>query len=848
MFSFKFYPCRTLILFGLSLSMAGHVFAANWYVSANGSNSNSGGSQSSAFLTINQGINQASAGDTIFVMDGTYRNSNFDTNKQLGVNPNSLNKGAAVNFNKSGTAGNPITLRNLEGHSPKIEFDGSGGINVANGVSHIIIEGFEIEGPSQFIDYDQAIANRNYKILVAEDNDPNTSFNRNYFAGKGIWGYGIHSNIIVRNNKVYNTPGSAIRFNDADYVTIESNEVYNATWWTSSASSAIVYAETISAAGDNGTEIKMIMRGNVVYNSWNRIPFYVTQLPDNAGGPGGNYGSASQNYILDGQGLYVTRSDPGYAGTFLFENNLLVNNGKNGINFDHSDAARAIYRNNTLYFNGVHEIIQDLSVAAGNPRHVGSNKVAGIKANDVLAVEVANNIIVTRDSQFTALSLVNIIGSKTTSNNILVNGSYNQSSASDQINVDPLFVNAPAVVNGAIDMTGLDFSVLGTSPAINAGNSTYTPINDINGVARPVLPESIIAASSFESSLDGWNSFGSTVALSSVQAKTGLNSVYTSDRAFNYSSPRFYLNGLLTVGETYTFSVWVRLAEGVSGTSRIAIKRTLNGAATYSNSPAITASNADWQQITWNYTHSASDDTFVYIKGPTSPASGKEFYIDDFSIVPQGSAPVDFATIGDVVDIGAYEFQDSGQDSDNDSINDDLDNCPNTPNNDQLNLDNDAFGDVCDSDDDNDNVLDTNDNCPLVANSDQQDSDNDLVGNACDSTPNGDTDLDTIDNAIDNCPAVANTDQGDIDQDGIGNVCDLDIDGDGVPNALETAVGTNPNNANDAAAAAQAVIDGFENGGTGDVEEIQIPMVGGFGLLALGLSMLGLGALRVRKK
>ena len=76
----------------------------------------------------------------------------------------------------------------------------------------------------------------------------------------------------------------------------------------------------------------------------------------------------------------------------------------------------------------------------------------------------------------------------------------------------------------------------------------------------------------------------------------------------------------------------------------------------------------------------------------------------------------------------------------------------------------------------------------------------------------------------------------------------MDIDGDGVPNSLETAVGTNPNNANDAAAAAQAVIDGFENGGTGDVEEIQIPMVGGFGLLALGLSMLGLGALRVRKK
>ena len=83
----------------------------------------------------------------------------------------------------------------------------------------------------------------------------------------------------------------------------------------------------------------MIMRGNIVYNNWNRIPFYVTQLPDNNGNVGGNYGTASQDYILDGQGLYVTRSDPEYAGTFLFENNVCVNNGKNGINFDHSDCS-----------------------------------------------------------------------------------------------------------------------------------------------------------------------------------------------------------------------------------------------------------------------------------------------------------------------------------------------------------------------------------------------------------------------------------------------------------------------------------------------------------------------------
>ena len=88
----------------------------------------------------------------------------------------------------------------------------------------------------------------------------------------------------------------------------------------------------------------------------------------------------------------------------MFENNVCVNNGKNGINFDNSLSASAIYQNNTLYYNGVHEIIQDLSVAEGNPPHRGQ-KVGGIKANKVQNATVVNNIVVTRDNEFSALKL-----------------------------------------------------------------------------------------------------------------------------------------------------------------------------------------------------------------------------------------------------------------------------------------------------------------------------------------------------------------------------------------------------------------------------------------------------------
>jgi len=642
----------------------------NYYVSStNGSNSNDGLSESSPFLTINKGISEVSEGGTVYVMNGTYRNVGYGT-----VDPSSntnMNNPHVATINKSGSEGAYITIKNLDGHEPKIEFDGRGGIIISDYMNYIIIEGFEVEGPAASITYDQAIVDREYKVLAASDVNDNITYNHTYFSGKGIWGgYKAQNNIIIKNNKVYNCTGSGIRFNDSDHITIENNEVYNCTWWTSSASSAIVYAETIAEDGDNTTDVKMIMRGNLVYNNWNRIPFYVTQLPDNSGNTNPNYGTADYNNILDGQGLYVTRSDPSYIGTFLFENNVCVNNGKNGINFDNSLSASAIYQNNTLYYNGVHEIIQDLSVAEGNPAHRGQ-KVGGIKANKVQNATVVNNIVVTRDNEFSALSLNNIDnpnteeptndGIKIAINNIFLNGTVaypgNQEPA-NLIDINPEFVNVPAVVNGTIDINQTNFKLAEGSPAIDAGNPNYSPVTDIDGEPRPANITDAISYSSFENSTDGWTQFGASIAISSDESVTGNNSLFTSDRQYNYSSPRLFLDGFLTIDETYTFYVNVKLAENATGTSDITIKNTLNDVVTYTNlleSPTAVTDNA-WTELSGDFTYGGSDQIFVYIKGPTLAQGGGNFYIDDFSLVPQGSPPVNFNDISDVVDIGAYEY------------------------------------------------------------------------------------------------------------------------------------------------------------------------------------------------
>jgi hypothetical protein len=60
-----------------------------------------------------------------------------------------------------------------------------------------------------------------------------------------------------------------------------------------------------------------------------------------------------------------------------------------------------------------------------------------------------------------------------------------------------------------------------------------------------------------------------------------------------------------------------------------------------------------------------------------------------------------------------------GPDDDADGVAQVVDNCPDTPNSDQADTDNDGQGNACDDDDDNDTVLDGSDNCPAWANTDQ---------------------------------------------------------------------------------------------------------------------------------
>lgn len=444
------------LVVGCALLLGGSVHAGNIYVSPNGSASVPGTSTTSP-TTIQHGVQIAQAGDTVWLMAGTYTIASDS---------------AIVRPLNSGTSSAPITIRSMSGNADAI-LDGQSTVpNPAT--THWPTTNWH--GLIDVIDCSWIVID-GVKVI-------NSGFFGIYVASVS----GTASNVTVKNCTTYNTYGSGIAARKATNVKVFSNVVQRACQYPSI---NIGSGECISMVGVDGFEVY-----------YNTVCDRLVELNNGGEGIDAKDGSKNGNicgnltYDLVDLGLYTDSWDENNANIGIYGNT--VQNCSKGIAIG-AEIISGTIQNVSVHDNLVKDIptrgicisnwsssgstcsglMKDIYIYNNTVVRCGYESVTPSYAGIYIAANhpgnsnfvVCNNIIANNRSQIGATGQ-----SYLTINRNLVFGPNDQTpTMSNTITSDPLFADA---ANGNYRLTAL-------SPALDCALGTLLPAYDILGLSRP---------------------------------------------------------------------------------------------------------------------------------------------------------------------------------------------------------------------------------------------------------------------------------------------------------------------------------------------------------------------------
>jgi hypothetical protein len=322
--------------------------AAKTYYTGKSGCSSSGGSSSQPYCTVSQGVKALSAGDTLLVKSGTYAEQ--------------------VVINKSGTAGNPITIAAAPGATAVIDasnesFDEEGIITISNhnhitlrgltvknspyycihitGAKNILVEKVKVDGCyhggivfDQGCDTVKALQNDvkgtdkcgegcgTHEAITFSETTNFVAANNYVHHGikEGIDAKDGSSNGLIYDNEVANMGQVGIYLNHATNVKIYRNKVHH------TGSSAFQVAVGDLAMNTHKTDNNEIYQNEAWGNAYCGIEFW-------AEGSGTMANNKIYNNVLHNNGHYGIQlsDDSGQAKGNVIRNNIISKNGLGGI-------------------------------------------------------------------------------------------------------------------------------------------------------------------------------------------------------------------------------------------------------------------------------------------------------------------------------------------------------------------------------------------------------------------------------------------------------------------------------------------------------------------------------------
>ena len=135
----------------------------------------------------------------------------------------------------------------------------------------------------------------------------------------------------------------------------------------------------------------------------------------------------------------------------------------------------------------------------------------------------------------------------------------------------------------------------------------------------------------FESGTINWTTWGSTIAASTEQKRTGTNSCLNTARTSDWQGAVQDLNGKLTLGSTYRITAFLRLRNTAGIRGQLTIQRTDTAGVSYYGSDTPLLSDTDWTPVILYYTHGGTSVTGINLYC-TTPGSLVEFFVDDVTV------------------------------------------------------------------------------------------------------------------------------------------------------------------------------------------------------------------------